>query len=237
MSEFVERIMAQSNAVRSRLAQDATIGQWVDMSLQIPQPFHGTGDIRLFIIGQDPTVDDPMRRKTITTVLTLNEPGSRLRRFITTICDTLGIVLDENVYATNAAKNFFKDKPSTLLTEDQVDVLEGSKDYWLPILRTELAAFPSAVVISLGEPVLSMLVKLRSRRFVKDYWGHSPHWRQGERKPLGAIESDASTVDREIFPVVHLPTLTRGRAKPFYTSRWGEYLAFIKEDMKYGSSH
>ena len=35
------------------------IGAYVDASLDPPQPFRGSGEIRLIVVGQDPTVQDP----------------------------------------------------------------------------------------------------------------------------------------------------------------------------------
>ena len=35
------------------------IGAYVDTNLRPPDPFRGSGKIRLIVVGQDPTVQDP----------------------------------------------------------------------------------------------------------------------------------------------------------------------------------
>jgi hypothetical protein len=138
-----------------------------------------------------------------------------LLRFIASICQDLGVVLKENVYATNAAKNCFLERPTVIRKEHGVDVLELSAPLWLPVLRAELEQFPDALVISLGEPVLSMLVKDRRGREMKDYWGYDKRWKAGARHPMHPIEAEDSTVGRHIYPFVHQPSLRGGRTE-FY---------------------
>lgn len=82
------------------------ISSYIDTSLTPPDPFRGSGKIRLIILGQDPTVQDPENRKKIKVTLLLNQPG-RLRTYLEKVCKALEIDLDENIYATNLLKNFF----------------------------------------------------------------------------------------------------------------------------------
>lgn len=229
--EVIDRIVARSQAARDQLLQDSVVGQYIDRDLpHIPRPFVGIGDIRLIIIGQDPTVQRAKRRASIKTVLTLDEKNGLLSRFLGELCDELGLSLREHVYATNACKCFFTSPPTTIHRDDDVSVLEASAPVWLPILRDELAAFPCAVIISLGEPVLAMLVRLEHCREMKHYWGYHRQWKDGKRTPMCPILPEQSSVDRQIFPFIHQPT-QRGNRAEFYRQRRAEYIEFIKKHL------
>ena len=82
------------------------ISSYIDTSLTPPAPFRGGGEIKLIVLGQDPTVHNPKHREKLKVTLLLNQPG-RLRTYIEDICNGLDIELDENIYATNLLKNFF----------------------------------------------------------------------------------------------------------------------------------
>ncbi len=88
-----------------QLSQNRRLGQYVDGTLSIPQPYRGLGVIRLIVVGQDPTVKDAEGRKVIRTALNLDRNGS-VRAYLEGVCRELGIRLAENVYATNLYKNF-----------------------------------------------------------------------------------------------------------------------------------
>lgn len=220
---FAERVSTMSVAALSELKQLERVRHLVNWDLPLPQPYLGTGEIRLVIIGQDPTVQQEQQRQAIKTVLNLDKRGALLV-YLAQLCRDLGLSLD-NVYATNACKNFFI-KPPTAITE--LDVLEASAPVWLPVLRAELAQFPEALVISLGQPVLSMLVKPGFSRQMRDYWGYHRRWREGYSTPMHPIATEESTVDRMIFPFVHQPTIRSQRAE-FYRVKRGEYLDFIRQ--------
>jgi len=89
------------------------ISSYIDSSLTPPDPFRGGGEIKLIVLGQDPTVHNPKHRKKLKVALLLNQPG-RLRTYVEDICKGLDIELDENIYATNLLKNFFTAPPDTL---------------------------------------------------------------------------------------------------------------------------
>lgn len=222
-SILISDTVAQSEAAFSKLKQIEQVQPFINEKLPIPKPYLGTGEIRLVIIGQDPTVQQEQQRQAITTVLNLDKRGGLLV-YLAQLCRDLGLSL-ENVYATNACKNFFI-KPPTAITE--LDVLEAGAPIWLPVLRAELAQFPEALVISLGQPVLSMLVKPGFSRQMRDYWGYHRRWREGYSTPMHLIAAEESSVDRMIFPFVHQPTIRSQRAE-FYRVKRGEYLGFIRE--------
>jgi uracil-DNA glycosylase len=219
---FVEQITAESRAALSQLEQAEAVRPFVDWDLPIPQPYLGSGEIRLILIGQDPTVQREGSRRAIQTVLNLDKPGA-LRTYLEDLCHDLGLSLAENVYATNACKNFFVRRPTTIKKVEGVDVLEASAPVWLPVLKRELAQFPEATVISLGEPVLSILVRPGFPREVKYYWGYHEDWQQGKCTPMRPIAAGESTVGRVIFPFVHL------RSPKFFRVKRSEYIAFIRQ--------
>jgi len=226
---FIDQVVQRAYVARAALAADPRVAPFVDLGLDIPKPYLGSGEIRLVIIGQDPTVQNPRTRAHIKMVLTLDRNG-HLRRYLSCLCADLGLSLAENVYATNACKCFFTDPPTTLMKERQVDVLQAGAEAWLPLLRWELEAFPAAAVISLGEPVLGMLVWPGASRSMRDYWGYHVRWREGQSTPMHAIEARESAVGRAIYPFAHQPTLHAQRAA-FYRQRWAEYTAWIRRDM------
>lgn len=225
-SFWVDEIVARSHAVRDELARDPVVGPYIDISLPIPRPYLGSGPIRLVIIGQDPTVANIGSRSHISTVLNLDRNGS-LKTFLSTLCSDLGLSLEQNVYATNAAKCFFVKRPTEIR---EVNVLAASSPAWLPLLAQELAMFPQAILVSLGQPVLCMLVRPGGRSDMKHYWGYHKRWRDGVLLPLAAIEHAASSVGRQIHPFVHEPT-QRGARAAFYRARRPAFVRFIRESM------
>jgi uracil-DNA glycosylase len=225
--DFIDTIMLESIAAATRLQSIGVIQPFLDLSLGLPEPYLGSGPIRLIIIGQDPTVQREDSRQSVHTVLNLDRHGS-LTGYLEDLCQKLGLSLAENVYATNVCKNFFTRPPIAIRRDSGIDVLEASAGVWLPVLKSELAHFPHATILSLGQPVLSMLVRPGFNRTMRYYWGYHKLWRQGEREPLRFISVEASTVDRVIFPFVHEPT-QRGRRAEFYRIRRNEYIQFILE--------
>ncbi|MBX0331269.1 uracil-DNA glycosylase family protein [Oscillochloris sp. ZM17-4] len=223
----MSEVMACSETARKQTRQLTNVGDYVDMSLHIPQPYMGSGPIKLVVIGQDPTIQQVASRGKITTVLNLNRSGS-LRTYIADICARLGISLDQHVYATNACKCFFNDPPTTILKQNQVDVLDASAHIWLPVLQQELAQFPDAVVISLGEPVLAMLVPDEYRIPIRDYWGYHKRWKEGTFAPMRITTAAESRVGRAIIPMVHQPT-QRGARTLFYRERRDAYFAYLRQ--------
>ena len=211
------------------MMRDAALAPWVDSSLPIPRPHLGSGEIRLVIVGQDPTVQNPRSRASISTVLNLDRAGSLLK-YLDGLCGDLGVSLTQNVYATNACKCFFSAPPTTIKRISEVEVLQAGARVWLPVLQYELAAFPDATVVSLGEPVLAMLVRPGFAHNMRDYWGYQPSWRSGYRYPVRAIEAEESTLGRRIYPFVHQPTM-RGARAAFYRERRPEYIALVRQDL------
>jgi uracil-DNA glycosylase len=224
---LIDNIVRRSYTARDSLAARPDVGRYVDCRLPIPRPFLGSGEIKLIIIGQDPTIKNAGRRGRINTVLNLDRKDS-LRRYLAGLCEGLGISLDENVYATNAAKCFFTAPPAEIHKREGVNVLAASAALWLPILADELAVFPDAAVVSLGQPVLAILVKDGSSREVRDYWGYDDGWKQGAGHPMTAIEPEQTTLGRRIYPFPHQPSMS----KRFYIDRISAYTGLLCAGMQ-----
>jgi uracil-DNA glycosylase len=202
------------------LSKQDHFSHFIDHQLSPPQPFIGDKEIRLIVLGQDPTVKNPKSRKKIKTTLNLDKNG-KLKKYISQICDGLGIDLEKNVYATNVIKCFFI-KPPTLIKE--IDVLNESIGYWIDLLKEEVAQFPASTIISLGEPVLSILVKNGSKK-LRDYWEYSPKWKSGVQEKFSYIRKDNSILNRSIFPFPHQPSIS----KQLYNKRFNNYLKFVMD--------
>ena len=71
-----------------------------------------------------------------------------------------------NVYATNLLKCFFTVPPASVKNL----VIDQTK-FWLPLLLKEIAAYPSAKIITLGEPVFQALVCSGFKK-VNKYWAY-----------------------------------------------------------------
>jgi len=228
VSTFVQSVVRDAEAIQQRLMSDPTLDGLIGSRAAIPRPYIGTGQVRLVIVGQDPTVKRKESRSTISTVLNLDRGGA-LRVFLKRLCGDLGIELDENVYATNFAKGFFADPPTTLHERTGRDVLAETAAAWLPLLRRELDAYPEAAVISLGEPVLRVLIRPGHPQAMRHYWGWRRNWKTRGARPFVSLDSNATRLDRAFFPFVHQPTM-RGSRTEFYRVRWADYTAFIKAE-------
>jgi len=196
-------------------------------SQAIPKPFHGRGPVRLIILGQDPTVKNAESRKHVCTVLNLDKSGN-LRGYIDRICKTIGISAADNLYATNVFKNFFTQPPTTIKAE--CDIFHEAGSFWMPVLRDELATFPGVPILSLGEPLLNVLIEGAASRKVRDYWGFTPTWKMGQCNPFRHVAVDSTVLGRPFFPFPHQPSLQ----KQFYRERLDAYLAYMRQTLEIG---
>jgi hypothetical protein len=217
----------RTDAVLDKLIVDPHLRRFVDPALGIPEAFHGDGEIRLILLGQDPTVKDPSSRQAIKTVLNLDK-GGNLKAYLSHICKSLGLNLDRHVYATNYLKNFFV-RPPTQIKE--IDVFQVFGPLWLPLLQDELASFPQAPVITLGEPLLNSLVRGEASPRVRDYWGYTPGWKSGETAPFHHLTPHGNLLERTLFPFPHQPSMR----KQFYRERLASYTAFVRQMAFSGS--
>jgi len=217
MASTIEK---RANSILEQLKRDARLGQYVDGTLPVPKSYRGSGEIKLIVLGQDPTVKAVQDRKTIITVLNLDRKGN-VRAYLASVCHGLGLQLAENVYATNLYKNFFIRPPTQII---EIDVFQEFLGFWLPLLKDELEPFPGVPVITLGEPILAPLVGKHVSARVRDYWGYMPEWKEGKAKSFQYIRAADNQPNRILFPFPHQPSLR----KEFYKARLRDYVAFVK---------
>jgi uracil-DNA glycosylase len=196
---------------------------------RIPSVFLETNDITkicLIVIGQDPTVKNETSRETIETVLNLDEPRGSLYRYISLLCEGLGLGLCQHVYATNYAKNFFI-RPPTQIKE--CNLLEEVSPYWLPLLQEELSFFPGRPILTLGEPILKALLVDPQKAMVRRYWGYTPDW-ASTQAIFSFVAPEENKLERRLFPIPHQPSLRKG----FYKARVRAYLGYMKNNLNPG---
>jgi len=213
----------ETSRILSNIASKPSLSPFVDFKLPIPCAHRGIGEIKLIILGQDPTIENEHSRRMITEVLKLNKPG-KLRDYISRICHGLELDLDMNIYATNYLKNFFIDPPTKI---KEIDVFKEFAPYWLPLLKEELAEFPQVPIITLGKPVLSMIVCQGASFDLKEYWGYKHNWKLVGRGEFRYIAPSDNCVKRHIFPFPH----QQNNYIPFFSKYFEYYLAFTKKEL------
>jgi uracil-DNA glycosylase len=215
-------VQRRSTEVLTELRADPNLGCFVHRTLGVPDVFGGKGEVRLIVLGQDPTVKNPRSRRRIKAVLNLDKDGS-LRAHLSRICVGLGLKLDQHVYATNYLKNFFVKPPTQI---DEIDVFEMFGPIWLPLLKEELGLSPQAPIITLGQPLLTALVRGEASPRVRDYWGYTSRWKSGERGELRHLPPQDNLLERTVFPFPHQPSIR----KQFYSERLADYTAFVRQE-------
>lgn len=220
----IDAILTQSRAIRAQCFADPDLSCYIDMDLDIPRPYIEGNDIRLIVIGQDPTVQDVKSRRTIKTVLQLDKQNGQLFKYIERICNSLEFDILKNVYATNLWKCFYIAPPNSIKASNSIDILTKSLDLWLPLLKEELAHFPNAKIITLGEPVLQRLIhSYVNYKKLQQYWGYNRNWKTGF-KPMFHVTVENSRIEREFFPFIHQPS-TRSE---FYQQCFPVYSEYVR---------
>jgi len=202
---------------------NSEISSHIDKTLTPPAPFRGNGEIKLIILGQDPTVQNPAYREKVKVTLLLDQPGG-LRTYLGKVCKGLGIDLDGNIYATNLLKNFFKVPPDTLRDSDP-KFFQKAADFWIPLLKEEIEEFENVPVLPLGEPVLNCLTTSPEWELIRYHWGYEGPGKYG--KNFSYIKPSDNVLSRVVFPFPHLP----GRSHKIYQQQMEGYLAFMKEHI------
>ena len=182
----------------------------------IVPPFIGKGEIKLIIIGQDPTIRNIESRKNINVTLNFDKNGA-LRTYIERICLALGIQLD-NVYATNVFKYFYTTPPAQTF-----DVLKAHLNDNLTLLTRELSTSPKCPIITLGEPVLKLLVKESTPPIVRYYWDYDKKTKSSNGDFHFVLAKD-NKLSRDFFPFCHQPSIS----KAFYKNTFNHYVNCMK---------
>lgn len=197
------------------LSKDSSINP-IDLGLPIIPPFNGGGKIKLIIVGQDPTIKVSINRNRIVTTLNLNKRGS-LYSYVNGICQGLKINID-NVYATNLFKYFYTSPPAKT-----IGVLESHLVLNLELLRKEISAYNNAIIISLGEPVLKLLIGPEAK--VRGYWGYDSLKKSGF-KQFNFSSAKKNILGYDFYPFPHQPSIS----KDFYKNTFNEYIQFINQN-------
>lgn len=191
----------------------------VKRELRFVPPYFGKDDIKLIIIGQDPTIRNEERRKNITCTLNLDKSGA-LTSYVKQICEGLGITID-NVFATNIFKYFYTTPPAQTF-----DVLKKHLPYNLELLNKELELFPEAPVITLGEPVLKLLTNDKAK--VRVYWGYDSKTKSCNDNINFVGTDDNNEIGRVFYPFCHQPS----QRKQFYKENLKKYIKYVKDELK-----
>lgn len=211
----VDEVIREATLIRGSLIKDSNFARSIDIGRDyIPVPKVGTGDIKLVIVGQDPTVKNEKSRDLIKAVLNLDKKNS-LYEYLSHIASQLGCDIEKNTYATNLLKCFYIAPPATLQ-----NVVREHTPLWIGLLLKELSAYPDAQIITLGEPVLDALVTEGSRK-VRDYWGYIGH-NLGDKSKYRFCDANNNLLKRRFFPFPHQPSIR----KEFYHRYMEEYIRF-----------
>ena len=209
------KIFVEAIKIRNQLkSEHDCIENPIDDTLPIIPPFDGLGNIKLIVIGQDPTVKNNNSRSKISCTLNLDKNNS-LKRYIEQICFGLGMDL-ENVYATNIFKYFYTVPPAKTMK-----VLYQHLEPNLQLLDAELANYKNAIIITLGEPVLKLLTDDKNK--VRKYWDYDVKTGISNMK-FSFVEAKENKLGRDFYPFPHQPSLR----KDFYRNTLNDYLKFVQ---------
>lgn len=188
----------------------------ISKELGFVPPYNEAGkDIKLIIIGQDPTIKNEKQRCKINATLNLDKSGA-IRKYVEDICEGLKISLT-NVYATNVFKYFYTIPPAQTF-----DVMAKHLEPNLTLLKKELAGFANCPIITLGEPVLKLLVDKNAK--VREYWGYDKKKGKTNGK-FKYVSANDNKLNRIIFPFCHQPSIR----KDFYKKTLEQYTRFVKK--------
>ena len=214
----IDTVVAEAENIRRQLIKENNFNDFIDAENEkIPKPYLLGKEIKLIIIGQDPTVRNENSRKDVTTVLNLNKENGALFNYVNEIATRLNCDIHENVYATNLLKCFFTVPPASVknLVFDQTK-------FWLPLLLKEIVAYPNAKIITLGEPVFQALVSSGFKK-VNKYWAYCGNTTAIVNN-FSYCKAEDNKLHRTIFPFPHQPTKKRNKFYGQYFSVYAQYV-------------
>jgi len=189
----------------------------IDLNLNVIPPFKGKKEIKLIIIGQDPTIRNIKSRKNITCTLNLNKNNS-LKTFIRSICEKLGITLD-NVYATNLFKYFYTYPPA-----DTIKVLQAHLEPNLELLKHELDEYKGLPIITLGQPLLQLLCG--DNALIRTFWDYDKKTGKTNGN-FSYSNANENKLNRDFYPFPHQPSIR----KEFYKNTLASYTLFMRSKI------
>jgi len=214
---------------RRVLKENIELRNDIDFDLDFIFPYskaENISDVKLVIIGQDPTIQDEkeiskIRQKEITITLDLNNRSGNLRKYCTLISQSLGFDIDKDVYATNMCKCIFKQKPAFN------GVLDKHSKEWIPLLKKELSVFSDEVIfVTLGQPLIKQLI-YSNKTIVRHYWDYIGNTESNLN--FKSCESSENYLQKRIYPLAHQPTWNRNK---FYNKYMNDFLKFITENER-----
>lgn len=221
MKKHILHIEKKLKTTKTLLLRDSILQNDIDFSHDFIPPF-STADriskIKLVFIGQDPTVRRTESRRKINVTLNLDKENS-LKTYLRKVCETLEIDLNQEVYATNLYKCFFKFPPA-----DDQTILTRQFKIWMDFLINELNEFKNSIFITLGEPLINQLIHSNNRK-VKYYWDYIGQTKSG--KNFKCNEPFENYLQKRIYPIAHQPTWNRN---DFYKTYLSDFLDYIKRN-------
>lgn len=212
----IEAVICEAKEIRNNVLKNIELAHHLDKQRDyIPAPKVGTEEIKIIIIGQDPTVKNEKSRDKIKTVLNLDSKNS-LYRYLSFIVEKLDCDVEKNVYATNLLKCFYIAPPASIK-----NVVEEHTPYWIELLKKEIAQYPKAKVITFGEPVLDALITSGSKK-VREHWGYQGK-NQSDIARFKYCDADNNLLQRQFFPFPHQPSIR----KEFYKKYIDDYISFV----------
>jgi len=212
---IVEEALKIRNAIKSSMDFDINP---IDDTLSIIPSFKGKAEIKLIIIGQDPTIKNINSRKNISCTLNLDKNNS-LRTYVDRICTLLEINI-ENVYATNLYKYFY-----TLPPANTPEVLKSHLQPNLDLLKQEIDVYSDVQIITFGEPVLQLLTTEKEK--VHDYWDYNLKKKTTDAN-FRFLPANENKLGRDFFPFPHQPSIR----KVFYNNTLENYISFMRSMLE-----
>lgn len=223
MKNHILQIEKKLKATKRLLLKDCILRNDIDFSNDFIPPFSGAekiSEIKLVLIGQDPTVRRVESRANIKVTLNLDKENS-LKAYLKRVCDILQIDIEREVYATNLYKCFFNFPPA-----DDQTILTRHFKIWIDFLMNELQEFDNPIIITLGEPLIQQLIHAENKK-VKYYWDYIGKTKSGGEFKF--VESNENYLQKRIYPIAHQPTWSRNK---FYNTYLKDYIGFIKQNEK-----
>lgn len=218
----IDKILQKATSIRDMLKKSMDDGDNpINTDLNPIPPYVGKEEIQIVILGQDPTIRNTKQRSKISCTLNLDKPGALLRYVQDDLCKGLGISIG-NVYATNLFKYFYTNPPA-----GYQKLLSDHLSTNLELLREELSIFPDIPIITLGEPILTLIANGPEYRKVRVYWDYDK-LAKNTNQNFKFCPEGKNKLGRIIFPFPHQPSLR----KNFYRTTLADYIAFMRKHIK-----
>jgi len=217
-------IVAEATAIRNDLKErmDFPHNPIDDSLLPVPPHWPANQNVKVILVGQDPTIRNKVQRSEMKCTLNLDRQGP-LKSYVNIIMRGLGISADK-IYATNLFKYFYTAPPA-----ETFDVLEQHLLPNMELLKKELQLFPDAIVLFLGEPILRLITheNHKSSSKMTKFWDYNSV-EKASNGYFSFLSGNDNYLERDVFPLPHQPSIT----KAFYKNTLNSYLAFIRQRMR-----